>query len=166
MAFQGDMFGLGKLIMDQMGLIFFWITFVKLLLVYYVNNGMYQLYTLENLSSPFELKGGLSLFIYIHLFIYLLFKFFGLLTWYFNICDVKIIVRHKRQPSTNEDLSLKQAEDVKEVLKILQVFDSNIWDLYDEEKVCKCGLRPYACKHKMKPTCACSFVATCWLLTL
>ena len=87
---------------------------------------MYQLYTLENLSSPFELKGGLSVFIYIHLFIYLLFKFFGLLTWYFNICDVKIIVRYGRQPSTNEDLSLKQAEDVKEVLKILQVFDSNI----------------------------------------
>ena len=66
------------------------------------------------------------LFIFIYLFIYLLFKFFGLFTWYFNICNVKIIVRYGRQPSTNEDLSLKQAEDLKEVLKILQVFDSNI----------------------------------------
>ena len=49
-----------------------------------------------------------------------------------------LIVFSERQPSTNEDFSLKQAQDIEKVLKILIVFDSNVWDQYDEEKVCKC----------------------------
>ena len=43
------------------------------------------------------------------------------------------------QPSEREYVSLKQPQDREEVLKILQVFDCNVWDLYDEEKVYKCG---------------------------
>ena len=49
-----------------------------------------------------------------------------------------LIVCSERQPSTNEDFLLKQAQDIEKVLKILIVFDSNVWDQYDEEKVCKC----------------------------
>ena len=47
-----------------------------------------------------------------------------------------LIVCSGRQPSTNEDLLLKQAQDGEKVFKILIVFDSNVWDQYDEEKVC------------------------------
>ena len=47
-----------------------------------------------------------------------------------------LIVCSEPQPSTNEDFSLKQAQDVEKVLKILIVFDSNVWDQYDKEKVC------------------------------
>lgn len=50
-----------------------------------------------------------------------------------------LIVCSRPQPSEHEDVSLIQPQDREEVLKILQVFDSNVWDLYDEEKVCKCG---------------------------
>ena len=49
-----------------------------------------------------------------------------------------LIVCSERQPSTNEDFSLKQAQDIEKVLTILIVFDSNVWDQYDKEKVCKC----------------------------
>ena len=47
-----------------------------------------------------------------------------------------LIVCSGRQPSTNEDLLLKQAQDGEKVLKILIVFDSNVWDQHDKEKVC------------------------------
>ena len=47
-----------------------------------------------------------------------------------------LIVCSGRQPSTNEDWLLKQAQDGEKVLKILIVFDSNVWDQYEEEKVC------------------------------
>ena len=47
-----------------------------------------------------------------------------------------LIVCSGRQPSTNEDLLLKQAQDGEKVFKILIVFDSNVWDQYEEEKVC------------------------------
>ena len=48
-----------------------------------------------------------------------------------------LIVCSGRQPSTNEDLLLKQAQDGEKVFKILIVFDSNVWDQYEEEKVCR-----------------------------
>ena len=56
-------------------------------------------------------------------------------------CYLIVFYSFKPQPSEQEDVSLKQPQDREEVLKILQVFDSNVWDLflYDEEKVCKCG---------------------------
>ena len=47
-----------------------------------------------------------------------------------------LIVCFEPQPSTNEDFSLKQAQDVEKVLRILILFDSNVWDQYDKEKVC------------------------------
>lgn len=47
-----------------------------------------------------------------------------------------LIVCSEPQPSTNEDFSLKQAQDVEKVLRILILFDSNVWDQYDKEKVC------------------------------
>ena len=37
-----------------------------------------------------------------------------------------LIVCSGRQPSTNEDLLLKQAQDGEKVFKILIVFDSNV----------------------------------------
>ena len=59
---------------------------------------------------------------------------------YYDIGDnCYLIVCSERQPSINEDLLLKQAQGVEKVLKILIVFDSNVWDKYGKEKVCKCG---------------------------
>ena len=75
-----------------------------------------------------------------------------------------LIVCSGRQPSTNEDLLLKQAQDGEKVFKILIVFDSNVWDQYEEEKVCG-GYMPANLRWSWLNY-TCSFVAISRLLIL
>ena len=75
-----------------------------------------------------------------------------------------LIVCSGRQPSTNEDLLLKQAQDGEKVFKILIVFDSNVWDQYEEEKVCGSHMPANLRWSWLNYTC--SFVAISRLLIL